>query len=519
MMTTHAKNGHTATELVEREITATSELIDRFVDLCKDKKVMYCHWKSNFALTQLQTGEVELDILVDRKSLSKAIMILLDIGFKPAVVKRGPETPTVSHYYAFDSHTGQLIHIHLFCSVFTGESFIKSHVLPFETMLLENSSYLGKLRTVSKPAELAIFILRHFIKYGSFLDIYYLKGKNKEIKAELMWLFSENNYKDSVNLLREYCPVIDEHLFNECIDALSGHQSLAKKILLACRVRHRLRIYKKNTIAFQSFAYMHLLWVQLMRRLRRNKNKRLFSGGAVIAFVGPEATGKSTLVSAIEDWLGQVFAVSKVHAGKPVSTWLTWPLHVSLPLLRSRLPRLRTSRLEGHHPEAHAQRSQPTMEGMTSLTYALRAVALAWDRRCLLVKVRRAAVNGAIVICDRYPSSELGAMDSPRLQEKQSQGGLVTSLYNRLARLEHALYAEIPPPDIVLRLSVSIETAKRRNHERIKPGKETSAYVESRHRQSRDWHRAGTKYIYDINTDQSLEETILQAKRYIWESV
>ena len=82
-----------------------------------------------------------------------------------------------------------------------------------------------------------------------------------------------------------------------------------------------------------------------------------------------------------------------------------------------------------------------------------------------------------------------------------------------------AATGQIPPPDIALRLKVSIETAKRRNRERIKAGKETDVYVESRHRQSRQWYRSGTQYIYDIDTEQPLSETILRAKRAIWESL
>jgi hypothetical protein len=69
----------------------------------------------------------------------------------------------------------------------------------------------------------------------------------------------------------------------------------------------------------------------------------------------------------------------------------------------------------------------------------------------------------------------------------------------------------------VLRLNVSIETAKKRNSERIKAGKEDNSYVESRHRESKEWRRSGTKYLYNIDTELSLAETIQQVKKAIWE--
>jgi thymidylate kinase len=242
-------------------------------------------------------------------------------------------------------------------------------------------------------------------------------------------------------------------------------------------------------------------------------------GGTIIAFVGPEATGKSTLVSACGCWLGEMFAVRTVHAGKPPSSWLTLPVNAILPLARGVLTRSHTRRLEAHNSSTNPTHSEPKDEGLPALIYALRAVALAWDRRQLLLKVRRSAANGEIVISDRYPSEAIGAMDSPRLREDRTKSGMLPAFHNRLARLEHRLYRQIPPPDVVLRLTVSTETAIMRNRERIKAGDETDAYVEFRHRENRGWYRTGTKYIYDIDTEQPLAETIHSVKKLIWESL
>jgi thymidylate kinase len=109
-------------------------------------------------------------------------------------------------------------------------------------------------------------------------------------------------------------------------------------------------------------------------------------------------------------------------------------------------------------------------------------------------------------------------MDSPHLREIP-QGGIIAAIYNWLVDLEHRLYKQIPAPDIVLRLKVSIETAKRRNRERIKADKESAAYVESRHRQNQEWHRSATKYIHDIDTEKPLAETVLSIKNTIWRSL
>ena len=497
----------------------TLELIGRLVEALNTEKVVYCHWKSNLFLAQALSGKMDLDLLVDRRSLPQALTILTNLGFKHAIVKWGPGTPGVSHYYGFDPQTGQLAHVHLFSSVLTGESFVKSHLFPFEPMLLENADYFGQIRVTPKPAELVLFILRTFIKYSSPLDLMYLLRNSGDIRTELRWLQSGSDISEALYLLEKYCPVIDEPLFIESINTLNGTSSLVKRLMVAQRIRWRLRVYAKHTGSSRILAYIRWLWGQGQRRLGgKRKNKMLHAGGMVIAFVGCEATGKSTLVSACGDWLSDAFAVKMVHAGKPPSSWLTLPVNIVLPLLRRVLPRLRITRLKGYDSSVSRTESQLKVEGLASLIYALRSVTLAWDRRQLLLKTRRLAANGEIVICDRYPSETIGAMDSPHLRENP-KGGIISAVYNWLVRLEHRLYKQIPPPDIVLRLKVSIETAKRRNRERIKADKENDTYIEFRHRQSGEWHRSGTKYTHDIDTEKPLAETILSVKKTIWGSL
>ena len=93
------------------------------------------------------------------------------------------------------------------------------------------------------------------------------------------------------------------------------------------------------------------------------------------------------------------------------------------------------------------------------------------------------------------------------------------SIYNYLAHLETKIYRKIPAPDIVLQLSVSIEIAKQRNKDRIKKDKESDEYLESRHQQKKGWKIHSETRIHSIDTDQSLDKTILLVKKTIWEAL
>ena len=108
-------------------------------------------------------------------------------------------------------------------------------------------------------------------------------------------------------------------------------------------------------------------------------------------------------------------------------------------------------------------------------------------------------------------------MDSPRLEEEPLKTGPVAIIYNRLARVEKRLYSQIPPADTILKLNVSLETAKKRN--RYRNERDEDAYLEARHRQGRVRHMTGTKYVNEIDTEQTLEETMRDVKKAIWKSL
>ena len=499
----------------------SSNLVDCLIKTLNSEGINYCHWKSNIDLAQATSGEMDLDFLIDRESFQPVISILSGLGFKPAMVRWGVNSPGISHFYGYDSVTDRFAHVHLFSRVLTGESFLKSHLLPFEAMLLQNARYDGQMRVTSKSAELVLFTIRTYIKYGSLLDLVYLLKKTEKINSELNWLKDGCDLSASLCLLNKYCPVIDEKLFVQCINTLDSNGSIIQRIRLARKVKRRIRNYSKHTFLEWVSSFSGLVFTQVQRRIgSRKKNKVLQAGGVVIGIVGADATGKSTLVSETGRWLGEDFLVRLMHAGKPPTSWATAPINLLLHLIRRFGPKLRPTVTVNENRFSSEKENVPLKgRGLASLLYAFRAVTLAWDRRNLLLKGWRAAAKGEIVICDRYPSNIVGAMDSPRLKEKKESGGWLTSVYNMAARLEQDLYAQIPPPDLVVRLQVSVETAKERNRLRNKTGEETDEYIESRHHLAPEWHRTDTGRVFDVDTEQPLAETMLEIKDIIWHSL
>jgi thymidylate kinase len=494
------------------------DLISHLAEQLHTQKISYCHWKSNINLNESLWGKEDLDFFVSSQSLTPFLNIISQLGFKEADIRFGPETEGVSHHYGFDELSGKLIHIHLFTNLLTGESFVKSHIFPFEKMFLENCHRVAQISVVSKPAELVLFVLRTFIKYGSLPDMLRLAGNSANVCSELKWLLDKDNLSKALDLLKTFCPIIDESLFLECIKAIHENQSFLSKVFLAFRVRKRLQSYSKYTFVGRISAYGLVILAKLKCLLKGNlKNKTLSSGGSVIAFVGADATGKSTLVTETKRWLMKVFAVQKVHVGKPPSAFLTMPFNLSLALAGRLSPKLKRKHAQSRLQDRKSSKTDNKKQ--TSLLFAIRALSLAWDRYRLLCKVDRARASGEIIICDRYPSQQTGAMDSPRLEEHINENGFKIAIFNRLARCERKIYQKMPLPDIVIKLTVSLEIAKIRNAERKKGDKDSDEFIEVRHRNAHNWFKEGIKHNVEINTDQSISATILKAKKVVWESL
>lgn len=503
-------------EVALPELTAHHRLADSLFEKLNGANVPYCHWKSNFWLAGTGSQERDLDLLVERKSMGKIVAILSGLGFKPAVNELAPISFGISHYYGLDSSSGQWVHVHLFSSVLTGESFAKGHLFPFERMLLQSTENLGDIHVPAKAAELLLFTLRLFVKQGSLMDIPYLVRDWPEIMEEFLWLKSQSDVSEVLSLLQTYCPAVSPGLFGECLDALSTQGPLLRRILLARRVRKCLRTYCRFTRFSKATAMVKFLWSQRVKLVGGRRKHVLHSGGAVIAFVGPDASGKSSLVSDCRNWLDPVFPTRAIHAGRPPSTWLTSPIRIILPFIRRALPHLRTGNVELRAAARNGREQSPAIRpGVGSMAYAIRAVSVAWERRCLLMKARRLAANGVMVVCDRYPSMA-GGMDSRRLAVSPGKDGFISAVLIFLARLEDRLYRQIPPPDVALKLRVSVATAKERNRDRKKAGKENDHFLEFRHQQVREWHWPGTKSVYELDTERPFADVILELRRTVW---
>jgi thymidylate kinase len=490
-------------------LTKTRELIEEL----RRNRIRYCHWKSNLALAESLAGETDIDLLIHRQHAGQFRILLSQLCFQPAVTTGSGSFPSVEHYYALDEESGVLVHVHAYYRVITGESLTKNYHLPIEEMLLQNTREEDSVVVPTKSAELAVFTIRIMMKHASIVELLLLYRYWQEVLQEINWLLESGSIEESVSLVEQWLPALDGHLLAECITALKTPASLFRRVDLGLRLRSQLRPYARHSMIPNWLTGVRKFLTMFLRRLHGTKRGMVpRDGGAVIAFVGSEATGKSTLISEMRRWLGEHFDVEQIHAGKPKSTWLTLIPNIFVPALRSLLPGSRTTQVEAEY--AQGKQSERTRTDYP-LTFAIRSALLAYDRHALLTRAYGEAANSTIVLCDRYPSLLNGAPDSPQLSNLvDSANG--NSLRHRMARIEDRLYREIPAPDLVVYLSAPLDVTLSRNAARGKT--EPEEYVRRRHARTASL-QFGKTPVYEINTDQPFDQTVREVKTAIWNAL
>lgn len=487
--------------------------IEKFIIELNTQGVRYCHWKSNLSLSKSLSGQSDIDILIHREDEGLFRTILSQLDFRPAANKDGGGFPSIEHHFALDEESGVLIHVHAYFRVITGDSLSKNYRFPIEEMLLQNTRMEGSIPVLAKNAELIVFILRIMLKHTSLVELVLLARYWKDVEQEIKWLLETESIDSTLELVHCWLPAVDTDLFSECVAALKAPASLFRRISLGLRLRSQLRTYARHSTVRAWLVGVRKFTAMAIRRLTRSQKELMpRSGGAVIAFVGPEATGKSTLIAEMSKWLGEHFAVEQFHAGKPKSTTLTIVPNLLVPALRSLFPSSRSTRLEAQYLyEDQSEKSRTSYP----LIFGIRSVLLAYDRWSLLSRAYGQAANGAIVLCDRYPSSKIGAPDSPQLTQLTTSTNR-RSIRQQLANIEARLYRQIPPPDAVIYLNTPLDVALSRNASRGK--KEPEDYVRRRHSRGSSLEFQRT-VVHNINTNQPLDKTILEAKKAIWKAL
>jgi thymidylate kinase len=476
-------------------------------DLCLELNragIDYCHWKSNNKLDRSATGDSDLDLLVSRADVRHFSEILYGLGFKLVQKPSYLAMPGVLDYYGYDRESDRLIHVHAHYQLILGHDASKNYHLPVEQQYLETSTQGDLFRVPQVDFEFIIFVIRMVLKHCGWDAI--LLGQKKLTAGEgqeLEFLRSRVNERRVKKLLVECLPYIDETLFADCLTALSVGTSTFKCMQAAEELQSRLKPCARRPRLF-------VIWTKVWNRFSISLQAKIFhrlpqksfsSGGLLIAVVGGDGAGKTTVVSDLNSWLSKDFKTMKVHMGKP--SWSLTTIAVRSLIKIGRLfglyPFMRAEIQYTHDRDALKFPGYPWM---------LRQVCTARDRYLTYLKARRFTTNGGVVICDRYPLVQIEFMDSPQV-ERMTANYPTNRFIRSMISLEHHYYQLIMPPDLLIVLKTDPEVAVKRKVDE----KEVSIRPRSTEIWEVDWYKSRA---YIIDGGRSRTEVIAEAKALVW---
>ncbi|MGD8589299.1 MAG: hypothetical protein PVG22_10770 [Chromatiales bacterium] len=474
------------------------------------ESLSYCHWKSNYHIQYALAGQEDLDILVDPQDFPRFMTILLNEDFKLAESITSAQQPGVFHFLGNDKSSGTLVNVHAYTRILTGDHFLKTYALPLEKILLGECSEFNGIRLPDKSSELIVFVLRNMLKHTTLMDLILNRHGNTATQEELEWLEPDVSMEPALEKLKDNFPDLAATDFRQAVTLLSSsNNNLKARLLLARRFQKVLNKYRRYGTLYSAFGTgWAVTRMYYNRKILGVKHMSLLGGGAVIALVGPQATGKTTLATELQRWLGCELGVRRIHAGKPPATWYTKLPNLLIPLTRTLFPRYKTETVE-----SQVDSSKETTNRFPWV-FVIRKVLVALDRRALLRMCYRWARNGKIVLSDRYPSDNPGAVDGMSFSGEQVANEK-SAIKRYLMSWERRIYQDICPPDLVLALQAPTDVAVVRNVTRNKVDAGDEGYVRRRHSMRR-------KPVFEhcpvvqISTDRSIEETVRDAKNHVW---
>jgi thymidylate kinase len=498
----------------------TLAVLIRLFNSLNEQGIRYCHWKSNAALDRSLGGLTDLDLLVDRRHAERFRLLLHQHDVKPIVSPPDKQYPAVEDYLGFDPDTGRLFHMHVHYQLVLGEQFVKNYRLPLEEAFLDHvRTYEGLVKIPSPELEVAVLAVRALLKYRDrdvVKDILSVRtpGLPSHMRNEFEYLLGQTNLESISRALQAQADLIPVGIVLEFLNALVRSARPGYTFYRLRRgLRRALSAYQRHSRWWAVRQYLRALlqrrfgFVRRLARVPAWTKKVPAAGGMVVAVIGADGAGKSTVVRTLCKWLSWKLEVRRYYMGSQERSPLAQLLHVGARLAR-KIHRLWSGRV------GESRGSSRALRWLARFSYGLYQLSIARNRFRFFKAARRQAAQGAIVVCDRYPLAAIhqvmeGApMDGPRIAAEA--GSEMDATMGRLARLERNIYRQIHPPDHVFVLHVSPEVSQQRKPEHA------LGMIEAKSRALREMDAHGL-HVTDVDADQPLEQVVLQVKKSLWQ--
>lgn len=484
-------------------------LIARLAVALDERGVSYCHWKSNAAIARSESGLNDLDLLVARDHAAPFREALSGLGFARVERQGKPIPPGKEDYFGYDAASGTFVHVDAHYQLVLGHDRTKNYRIPLERAFLESAQRRGVFRLPTLELEYLVFLTRMVLKYAVWDEVVWrsLRGQRARLKAsereELVFLESSVDPSLVAAAVRHHAAWLGDGLLEACRSVALGEVSLAQRLRIGRRLHRRLAAHAQRNEATDGVLRLaRRVVMALQRQIGLLPRFRLASGGAMIAVLGGDGSGKSTAVEELGNWLGGEFDVRRIHLGKPRWSATTYGIRAAFKVARVSRDAMRRTEPDQTFGAVESEGGYRAMAWL---------VCTARDRYLTYRKARRFANRGGIVVSDRYPHPALTSMDVPligQLGGSRPAGRLAETLQS----IERGYHDRIEPPEFVAVLRVDPDTAARRKTD------EPAEYVKRRVAEiwKIDWEAASVSVI---DARRPPEEVAAELKSLIWDAL
>lgn len=420
----------------------------RFCQSLIARGVQYCHFKSNEHLSDGLSGLTDLDLLFMNGDQIKVESILRENGFIRFKSLASRSYPGVVDFIAANPENGRLLHVHAHFALVFGEPGLKSYSFPWTNEYIRASQpdRTSGIPIADPNEEILLLLIRSAVKVASSMKIG--RAHNllmSDTSREFEWLRTRSDVLRVVSLF-------EERFGHSGLEHLSAILSEGPKRELLLKLFHKMRPRLQR---FRRMSAGRALISILLRRVQQLSMKltsttlvgvhrqRFVDGrGIVVAIIGADGSGKSTLVENLTRQLARKIDVRSLYlgSGEGPSSLLRFPLVYAKKIFNQ-------ASSNGADRKFGATRKKGLAARLFQFGWA---ITLAIEKRSKTALADHLRRRGIVVICDRYPQSKSkGFNDGPLLG---ALGG--GSLAEKISSWESRNYSErvIPQPDLLIKL-------------------------------------------------------------------
>lgn len=482
------------------------------------ENIKYIHFKSNTNLDKSFLGKADFDILVEKKRLAEIENILISKQAKRCIPVKRQIYPGVDNWLLFDAHTGIVYHLHLYYQLVTGKRFLKDYIIPWNNLMFNTriKDAQWEIFVINPNLELILLMNRCVVK-ATLID--YIKAVLNLYKPHI------SIEKERVLLLKKVVSEDMDFFLNEIYSAKESQKMkfiiLKEKIngadflWLNKIVRRHLKMNRRSS-GVKAWLQSTFFYITDIKNKIDSRyfnqcvviKKTIPAGGKIIAFVGVDGSGKSTISDIISNWLEYNMECKRFYMGTGDGK-----LNFIAGIIKKiGMINSRNSKKQSKENLFLKEKKISIKTFIQKIMAICMIVSVEKDNFYKLSKMNRYRLNGGISILDRFPQIEIyGQNDGLKVEEYERVIG--ENWFTKKMKKREKYYMDIVKlvkPDLIFRLNISAETSMKRKPEQT--------CIESFRAKIQEISQINFQNatIIEVDAEDTFDNEILEIKRIIW---